>query len=342
MKSFFQIQNPSIFQGKFQKKQYFEGWYFKIVDFTKKTILAIIPGIALNSQESNSHAFIQILDGITAKYYYLTFPISDFSTKKNKFEIKIGKNYFSNKFIHIDVQSAVVQLKGTLKFENLNPIPFHGINPGIMGIFSYLPKMECYHGIVSMNHGILGNLEYNNNKISFAGGKGYIEKDWGDSFPKRWIWMQANHFEESERSFMLSIAQINYLGIQFTGFLCVLYDKGEFHRFATYNLSQFQIETITPEVCKIIVRSPKYLLYIQASKNKNPEISTGLMKAPIKGKMTAKCAETIKAQVKITFLKKKKIFYPDKNYELVFRDQSNYGGLEIMGKKTDFKFQTFF
>jgi len=336
MKSFFQIQNPSIFQGKLQKKQYFEGWYFKIVDFNKKTILAIIPGIALNSQSSNSHAFIQILDGMTAKYHYLSFPISEFSTKKDKFEIKIGNNYFSNKFIQVDIHSAEIQLVGKIEFENLNPIPFHGINPGVMGIFSYLPKLECYHGIVSMNHALLGNLEYNSNKISFDRGKGYIEKDWGVSFPKKWIWMQANHFEESERSIMFSIAQINYLGMHFIGFLCVLYDKGKFYRFATYNLSKFRIEKIEPDFCQITVHSPKYVLKINASRSKNPNNSIGLMKAPKKGKMTAKCAETIKAQIKISFSRKKGLINPSNNYELVFTDHSNSGGLEIMGNKSDF------
>ena len=336
MRSFYQIQNSSIFQGKNKKRQYFEGWYFKVVDITQNSILAIIPGIALNSKSSNSYAFIQILDGTTAKYHYLTFPISEFSTKKDKFEIKIGKNYFSNNFIQINVQSTEIQLSGRLKFVNLRPIPFQGINPGIMGIFSYLPKMECYHGIVSMNHKILGNLQFNNKKISFDGGKGYIEKDWGESFPKKWIWMQANNFEESERSFMFSIAQIKYLGIQFIGFLCILYDKGEFHRFATYNLSQFRIENITQEFCQITVHSPKFLLQINASKSRNPKNSTGLMKAPKKGKMSAKCAETIKAQIKISFSRKKGSSNSKRNYESVFKDHSNSGGLEIMGKKSDF------
>ena len=54
------------------------------------------------------------------------------------------------------------------------------------------------------------------------------------------------------------------------------------------------------------------------------------------GKMIAKCAETIKAQIKISFLKKKRRSNSPKNYELIFKDQSNWGGLEIMGKESDF------
>ena len=47
--------------------------------------------------------------------------------------------------------------------------------------------MECYHGIISMNHDILGSLKYNDEDISFNKGKGYMEKDWGHSFPKLYL-----------------------------------------------------------------------------------------------------------------------------------------------------------
>ena len=44
--------------------------------------------------------------------------------------------------------------------------------------------MECYHGIVSMDHTVNGLIEINNEKIDFSEGRGYIEKDWGRSFPQ--------------------------------------------------------------------------------------------------------------------------------------------------------------
>ena len=51
------------------------------------------------------------------------------------------------------------------------------LSPGIMGPYSFIPFMECYHGILSMNHKILGSLKYNDENISFNGGKCYMEKD---------------------------------------------------------------------------------------------------------------------------------------------------------------------
>ena len=45
-----------------------------------------------------------------------------------------------------------------------------------MGPYSFIPFMECYHGILSMNHKILGSLKYNDENISFNEGKGYMER----------------------------------------------------------------------------------------------------------------------------------------------------------------------
>ena len=54
--------NPEQFQGWGKKRQYFEGWYFKIVNADESKALAIIPGIAMDAQ-GNRQAFIQVLDG---------------------------------------------------------------------------------------------------------------------------------------------------------------------------------------------------------------------------------------------------------------------------------------
>ena len=51
--------NPEIFQGKYKKRNYFEGWYYKLFDSTFMHPLIIIPGISMN--QSDSHSFIQII-----------------------------------------------------------------------------------------------------------------------------------------------------------------------------------------------------------------------------------------------------------------------------------------
>jgi len=80
-----------------------------------------------------------------------------------------------------------------------------------MGIFAYIPKMECSHGVVSMNHGLEGILKINGEEIDFTGGKGYIEKDWGTSFPKQYIWIQCNNFKNQTTRVFSSVADIPFM-----------------------------------------------------------------------------------------------------------------------------------
>ena len=46
--------NTTIFQGNNKKKNYFEGWYFKMVGQDGESIISVIPGIALSSLKKNS------------------------------------------------------------------------------------------------------------------------------------------------------------------------------------------------------------------------------------------------------------------------------------------------
>ena len=79
--------------------------------------------------------------------------------------------------------------------------------------------MECYHGILSMNHSINGTLILNGKTLSFDKGRGYMEKDWGHSFPEGYIWMQSNHFSKKETSIKISVAKIPWLRSSFIGFI---------------------------------------------------------------------------------------------------------------------------
>ena len=72
------IKNTNIFQGNKQKKNYFEGWYFKMVSADESSIISIIPGISISEDRQEQHAFIQIINGVTATTEYFTYPIDEF------------------------------------------------------------------------------------------------------------------------------------------------------------------------------------------------------------------------------------------------------------------------
>jgi hypothetical protein len=309
--------NPVQFQGAGKKSRYFEGWYFKNVSSAGEHIWSIIPGISI-VDKNNKHAFIQLIDGKTAETWYVKFPIEDFTYSQEKFEVAIGKNSFSYDGFQLDIDSEEITVKGTVSFNNLVPLKSTFFNPGIMGWYSFVPLMECYHGLVSMNHDLDGNLSINENFVDFSEGKGYSEKDWGRSMPSAWIWMQTNHFEQDGVSLMLSVAKIPWLKSSFTGFLCVFLLDGKIHRFATYTGAKIKQIEIGDKSVNVEVQDKKYSLKIKACHTER-----GILFAPVQGAMDRRIAESVDATIELQVT--------DKNGNEVFSGKGKNAGLELVG-----------
>src|SRR5699024_6028111 len=154
-------------------------------------------------------------------------------------------------------------IQGRIGLGSFQPIETTLSQPTIMGPFGYLPSMECYHGIVSMNHSLTGNLTINGLTVRFSGGKGYIERDWGTSFPEKYIWVQSNHFEEEKTSLLFSIATIPYHITSFEGFIAVFHLNGKEYRFATYNQSKCMVEKIDDHRLLITLENKESALQIE-------------------------------------------------------------------------------
>jgi hypothetical protein len=232
------IYHPEFFQGRSRKKKYFEGWYFKMAlpatEGQEEEVLAVIPGISLGEQGSDRHAFIQVISKQDGCSHDIRFPYESFSAGKRKPEFRIGKNLFSKERIELHIESDDLVLHGKVTHHGLHPFPVTFTAPGIMGWYGYAPFMECFHGVISTGHDLSGSLFLNGRKTDCTGGSGYIEKDWGTSFPSAWIWMQSNSFPSQIVSCMLSVAKIPFLGRVFTGFLGFVRIGDTLLRFGTY------------------------------------------------------------------------------------------------------------
>ena len=317
----YKIFHPAIFQGNLQKNNYFEGWFLKHVTTDQGRVLSLIPGIALNSNDP--HAFIQIMDGISGKTHYIPYPIDTFKWDRKEFKVQVGNSIFSLHGIDLDTESDSIELSGKLIYSNLTLYPGTLMSPGIMGWYSYIPFMECYHGIVSANHGLSGRLTYNNEEIDFSGGKGYIEKDWGTSFPETWIWLQCNHFPTWDASLFISVAKIPWMGKFFMGFIAFLYLNGKYHMFSTYNNSRLSPVEFDGEVLSIELSNKSHSIGARVRKN-----ITGELKAPDSGNMTRRIKESNDSVVDLTFT--------DKAGSIIFKETGQRGGLEISGKIFDY------
>lgn len=317
------IRNPLLFQGSNKKENYFEGWYYKQVSRDHKRVISFIPGISLFNNDV--HSFVQYiyvsLDDDNKKLIktgYVKYPIEDFKFNNNPFRLEIADNIFTESTITIKIVDKNIDVKGKLELDPFTTIKKSLLTPNIMGFFAYIPKMECYHGIVSMNHRVNGAIRINNEDIDFHAGKGYIEKDWGTSFPERYIWIQSNNFNNSNTSIFCSIADIPFMGKNFSGFICNLIIAGVEYRFATYNNSKLRVESITKEKIIITLENSKVKLKIEAYLNEAGELI-----APKQGEMIKIVKEEVSGKVKINLYNKKN--------GIAYEDICYIAGIEVVG-----------
>ena len=305
---------PELFQGNLNKKKYFEGWYFKNVSADMEHVWSFIPGISLN--QDDPHAFIQSIDGITGETDYTSYPLRQFRWRKDSLLLQVGDSVFTGHSMIISLKHNGNSITGNLRYRNIVRYPNSLLSPGIMGWYSFVPYMECRHGIVSVIHDISGQLKINGTEIDFSGGRGYIEKDWGKSFPEAWIWIQSNNFSNHTASFSFSIAKIPWLGKYFMGFISFLHLDGKFYLFSTYNNSVVDQVVHDDNELHITMRNRKYRMEIAVKKNR-----FGELRAPAEGSMRRKIKESIDSTVSLRLL--------DKNGRQIFADTGKRAGLEV-------------
>lgn len=319
------IWNPARYQGGNANHRYFEGWYFKQVDTETRRALAVIPGVSFSADGYSKHAFVQIISNDGTAHYF-TYPIEAFSFDRGKaFGIRIGDNVFSETGMTLRLQDDRIEIHGNVSFGTWTPWPVTVFSPGIMGWYRFVPRMETYHGVLSMDHVVSGSIIINDDSINLDAGRGYIEKDWGHSFPSSWVWTQSNHFEREGISFVASVAKIPWMGKSFVGSIAGLRLDGELHRFTTYTGARLKLlETKANEVHLILRDSRKeFEVKIQSGE-------TAMLKAPALGAMEGRDSESLSGTVDVTM----RTLEPGCS-SLLFQGTGKLAGVEIMNVRNE-------
>ncbi len=283
------------------RRRYFEGWYFKSV-FPDGS-LAVIPGIS--KADDDPHAFVQVFDGGGAEYH--RFPVESFEARRDRFDVRVGQNEFSLDGFRLDLPRH----KGAFSIKGRSGWPSTLLQPGTMGWYSFVPFMECKHGIVTMDATVEGTL--NDTDVS---GRFYCEKDYGRSFPSAWIWMQSNSFGAVGRSVTLSVATIPFLGLEFAGFLAGILADGTLYRFTTYNGSRLDEIDVDEEHMRIVLRRRELRLVLEAVRSGGVDL-----RSPVNGMMTGRVNESLDAQIHATL---------DVAGNVVFDGTGTSAGLEVV------------
>ncbi len=328
------IWRPDVYQGGARRSGYFEGWYFKLVDAAETTALAIIPGVSLGGGplgEGRPHSFVQLIIGGSGETRYHEFPVDAFRYDPHRFEIAVEHSVFSRYGIDLRIRDTAGSLEGSIRFARPQPSPWPVTvtAPGIMGPYAFVPRMECYHGVVSLDHGLEGWLRVDGRRVDFTGGRGYTEKDWGTSFPGGWVWMQSNHFQVPGTSFIASVARIPWLGSHFIGHIAGVLHEGRLYPFTTYGGSRIETFAETKDGVSLSVANRTHRLRVTAHRG-----TEGELKAPRIGAMTARDAESLDAEVEIELRerprKRRGAGAAEEDGRLIFAGVGRNSGLEIM------------
>jgi tocopherol cyclase len=321
------IWRPELYHGRNKRAPFFEGWYFKLVDESEKHRYAVIPGVFIGREPGASHAFVQTLDGITGRTAYYRYPFEAFEASKDRFDIRVGPNRFCRERIELDIERPEGQMRGDLRFSGGAPWPVTLTSPGIMGPYAFAPFMECYHGVLSFDHSIAGQLTVDARTYDFSGGRGYIEKDWGQAFPKAWIWTQSNHFGQPGTCLTASVAIILWLGGAFPGFIVGLWHESQLYRFATYTSAalerlDLQDTHVTWHLAgRTGPHKTSHRLEIVAWRAEG-----GLLHSPERVAMQPRVLESLTARLDVRLLAVRR-----EQEQLLFAGTGQYAGLEIVG-----------
>ena len=279
---------------------FFEGWYVKLVSADRSTRLALIPGVFLSDDGAIAEAFVQVLDGVTGATAYHRFDLADFAATTRGLDVRVGANRFTADGVRVDLPG----LRADVRFGPFAPWPVSVREPGAMGWYAWVPTMECYHGVVSLDHALAGWVETDQGRADLLGGRGYLEKDWGTAFPQGYVWMQSNHFETSGVSLVASTALIPWRRSAFRGDLVGLRvpegPSAGLHRFTSYTRARTE---------RLEVEDTRVDWAIAAPDGRRLKLSgtvegrtTGLLHAPVRTEMHQRVAETLDGTVTVRLL----------------------------------------
>jgi len=174
-----------------------------------------------------------------------------------------------------------------------------------------------------MDHGIEGNLVIDDETVDFTNGRGYMEKDWGQSFPDAYFWLQTNHFSQPGISLKASVAMIPWMGSSFIGFIAGIWIYDHLIQFTSYNGSRLIKSYADKNVVKLIMENKKYRLEILAHREKATQLAS-----PILGFMDGRIDESMTSMIDVQL-------YDKANHNIILLDTGRNAGLEVAGKIKD-------
>ena len=309
--------NSGPYQGRNRNSRYFEGWYFKQTTRDRGEAWSVIPGIARGRRRGEGYSFVQVIEGRSGRSWWFDYPLSAFAASSSRLDITVGPSRFSSEGIRLRLEGPDGRIESDMRFGPLTGLPPRLLAPGVMGPYSFMPFMECSHGLVSLDHEVNGSLDIEDRRVDFDGGRGYAEKDWGRSMPSRWIWTQSNNFEDRGNSFMFSVARIPWLGGAFDGFLCAALLRDKPAIMASWTGAKLERLALEDEEVEFSIVEGSTRVEARISRTRG-----GILRAPVDGLLSRRIAESMDATLDLRWLE---------GDSTLFEGRAVGAGLEVVG-----------
>lgn len=202
----FRIFKPTTLRGNLEHKTFFEGWFQKIYSKEYNSSFVIIYGYATRNTE-DKFGFIQILfPNKTTEIIY--FNRNEFSCDPDSHIVRMGENLLTTEIIQINTKDLIIHLK---LMNNHVSKTFKNS----MGYNYFLPNLPCYHAVLNTGHLVSGEIKQKNERFIIKNELGYLEKNWGTSFPETYYWLHAVDPNDPQVSILFSRAEIDWIGKKF-------------------------------------------------------------------------------------------------------------------------------
>jgi hypothetical protein len=120
----------------------------------------------------------------------------------------MGENLLTTEIIQINTKDFKIHLK---LMNNHVSKTFKNS----MGYNYFLPNLPCYHAVLNTGHLVSGEIKQKNERFIIKNELGYLEKNWGTSFPETYYWLHAVDPNDPQVSILFSRAEIEWIGKKF-------------------------------------------------------------------------------------------------------------------------------
>jgi hypothetical protein len=279
-----------------KKAPSFEGFYCKVAQ-QDGTTLVVICGYAKSAEKA--HFFIQVSTQ-SANTLYFEYPIDKLIPHTEGFSFSINGNQISSKGIVINEKNCTIDLTFT-KFSKWKRTL---TKPSIMGVLTYVPFVECKHDVISPYFEVSGNATIENTQLEFTDDAGYIDKNWGKSFPKKYIWGHVAGFEKENIAIQFAQGSPSWLFWNVPVHLGFLRLNDNIYTFNSWKGGKMTMINVGHK--EVYIRSRKFKIHLTFKKGSELKL-----KAPINGKVEDNIVESAGIETKV-LIHERKLFSKDK------------------------------